>query len=219
MRTSHPAVLAAGLAGLLIVSAAPATADRLPIVAPGDRITIAGQDGRSVCTLGWTYTANNGRVYGLTGGHCATGETVRVTNSGAHGRFILHDHDPDKPGSADYALIDFGQAAINYNYLGNDRAVMSQQNAVDSGEAICRTGVSTGTHCGTVYGRYGDQQYLVDEMTSSAPGDSGGPVWRDAGPGEVEGLGLWLGRHTTEYGREYGRFVTIRQAFEQLGVL
>lgn len=213
--------LATGLVGvgLLAMSVPPVAADRLPIVAPGDRITIASAATRTVCTLGWTYTANNGRVYGLTAGHCTPGQIVRVTGSGARGQFAGQAHDTTEAGAADYALVDFGRDAINYAYLENSRTSITDRTYIDTGVEVCRTGVTTGTHCGEVSGSYGRHQFLTSGMSPSAPGDSGGPVWRRISPGRVEIVGIWLGWHTSDDGTEYGRFVNIRRAFEYFGVM
>jgi hypothetical protein len=184
-------------------------------VSPGDRLDTPAAS----CTIGYAYTGTDEHAYAITAGHCAseTGQRVRDSSSGATGTLVRDLVDPPHSGGADYALIDFGTRAIPLLSIG-DLPTTSGHPRPRPDQTVCRTGVSSGQHCGTVAKIYGDHQYLTSGVPESAPGDSGGPVWipRDRGLAQI--VGIWLGGTNTAAGNSYGRFASLAGGLDSLGL-
>jgi hypothetical protein len=184
-------------------------------VSPGDRLETPGAS----CTIGYAYTGTDEHTYAITAGHCASdiGRRVRDSSSSAAGILVRDLVDPPHSGGADYALIDFGPRAIPLPFIGDLPTAFGHPRP-QPGQTICRTGVSSGQHCGTVAKIYGDHQYLTSGMPESVPGDSGGPVWipRDRGPAQI--VGIWLGGTNTAAGNSYGRFASLAGGLDSLGL-
>lgn len=214
--TTATALLASAATSLVVLAApaAPPAHATTPSVSPGDAISHITADGANRCTLGFVFTENT-TTYGLTAGHCRgpwPGYVKNVT-TGALGRFLATSYDPDAPTRADYALIDFGDAPAGTDIIGTPITGVDDP---DDLPVICHTGISSGIHCGQLYGHVG-HQYTTTGMPASIPGDSGGPVWtlRDGGAVIV---GLWLGEHITADGTSYGRFGALSDAIEGLAL-
>ena len=190
-------------------------------ISPGDRIDYVTDEGSaSFCTTGYVYTGTNGHAYAITAGHCQADEPGHVVEetSGATGRFVHAVVAPSRSGGPDYGLIDFGpHVATGPTSATISFATGGPPPVVRVGQAVCHLGVSSGTHCGTVVYRYGDEQFMTTDMPASVPGDSGGPVWATDDDGQAHIVGIWLGEKTSaDSSRRYGRFASLRAALDIL---
>ena len=121
-------------------------------------------------------------------------------------------------------LVDFGTSAAAGTTVGAGRwptdRIARRWPVV--GDEVCRSGATTGTHCGVVVARHGMHQYLTSaDMRRSAGGDSGGAVWlKPATPDRYPVIvGIWLGDFTSASGVVRGRFHGLWDAFSLLGVV
>ena len=211
--------LAAGVFGVatLLVAAFPDPAHAAATsVSAGERIHSAN----GICSLAYTFRSRaNGHTYGISAAHCQQpGSPTARTDTGAVATFIRTALDPAGTGGADFALLDFGTSASPGRYVG-DQPLLYGLERPQPGETICRTGATTGTHCGVVAGTRSPMQYLTAPgMTACAGGDSGGAVWvrRDGG---AQIIGVWLGGVTLPDGTDRGRFASITDGFTALGLL
>lgn len=190
-------------------------------ISPGDRIDYVTTDGpASFCTIGYVYTGTNGHAYAITAGHCQADEPGHVIDetTGATGRFINTVIAPPRSGGPDYGLIDFGPRVASHPSGDTVRFTPDgTPPVVQVGQPVCHLGVSSGTHCGTVAYRYGDEQFMTTDMPASVPGDSGGPVWATDDDGHAHIIGIWLGEKTSaDSSRRYGRFASLRAALDIL---
>jgi streptogrisin B len=183
-------------------------------VSPGDRIQTP-----DVCTIAYSYTGDDGHTYAITAGHCQTsaGGHVRDEHTGATGTFIraVVDPDPKRSGGADFGLIDFGRDSLAVPFISNRAVASGEYPRPQPGLTVCRTGASSGQHCGTVTMIHGEHQYLTTGMPDSTGGDSGGPVWTVRDDGHAQIVGIWLGSLTLS-GKDYGRFAALAGAITTL---
>ncbi|POX49533.1 serine protease [Streptomyces sp. Ru71] len=160
----------------------------------GDAVYSSDPTGRFRCSLGFNVRDTddaNARYYFLTAGHCTNGATdwysdQFVTHIGTtagssypgndFGLVRYDSDDPAPPGTVD------GQDITS---AGNPRV----------GQAACRRGSTTGTHCGRITGlnwtvNYGDGPVsgLIRANICAGPGDSGGPLYSG-----TQALGLTSG--------------------------
>ena len=214
---NRPIGLAATILAALTVAGvcAPVSSAGTLTVSPGDRI----HSPDSSCTLAYTYRSiTNSHTYGVTAGHCRTRHTVTDAVSGATGTFVRAVEDPPGRGAADFGLIDFGTTTSPGDFLGEHRLVYDIDRTAP-GETVCRSGATTGEHCGVVQFRRGPMQYLTaPQIVPGAAGDSGGPVWVRRGA-NVEIIGVWLGSITPAGSAELGRFGGLADAFDALGLV
>lgn len=220
MRTAIAATATVFLGVGLVATATPAQAVAAAI-SPGDRIDYMTDEGSaSFCTVGYVYSGANGHAYAITAGHCQTDDPGHVLDGSATvtGRFVDSLVAPPRSGGPDYGLIDFGPAVTPRSVIGDEIAVAAAEPpAVELGQTVCRLGVSSGHHCGTVAYRYGDDQFLTTGMPASVPGDSGGPVWISDHHDQAHIVGIWLGEKSSAGGeRRYGRFASLRAAIDIL---
>ena len=208
------AVIGAALTAAALTTGPPAGAARIS-VSPGDRITSP-----DVCTIAHTYTGRDGRAYALTAGHCHTsgGHTVRDERTGATGTFVRTAVDPPGSGGADYGLIDFGVRTLALTFIGNQPIAPHDHPRPRPGQTVCRTGVATGQHCGTVLATHGQDQYLTTGMPPSRGGDSGGPVWMLRSDGYAQVVGIWLGGRKNRSGDDNGRFASLAAGIDTLDI-
>ena len=222
MKSTRTLAAAAAILAASYLLASPAEAHAsVPAISPGDRIDYVTEDGTaSFCTVGYVYTGTNGHAYAITAGHCQTEEPGHVVdgNATATGRFVDSLVAPPRSGGADYGLIDFGPHVTSRPVIGDDLAVAAAEPpAIELGQTVCRLGVSSGEHCGTVIYRYGDEQLMTTDMPASVPGDSGGPVWTLGDDGQAHIVGIWLGdKAAPSSGHRYGRFARLTSALDTL---
>ncbi|MEU9044746.1 MULTISPECIES: S1 family peptidase [unclassified Kitasatospora] len=162
-----------GDASVLTVRRVPGTL--APLLAAGDAI----YGGQYRCSLGFN-VADAGAHYFLTAGHCGNvapqwyTDAARTTSVGATVASTFPSHD--------YALVRYDNSALSH-----PGGFTSAPNAF-VGEAVKRTGSTTGTHGGKVTGlnatvRYsggGTVRGLIQTDVCAEPGDSGGPLYDGA---------------------------------------
>ncbi|MFJ6777197.1 S1 family peptidase [Kitasatospora sp. NPDC091257] len=143
-----------------------------PLLAAGDAI----YGGEYRCSLGFNVVSGS-TYYFLTAGHCGNVAPDWYTDV-AHSTLIGPTIGSTFPGH-DYALVRYDNSALSH-----PGGFTSAPNAV-VGEAVKRTGSTTGTHGGTVTGlnatvRYTDGSTvrgLIQTNVCAEAGDSGGPLY------------------------------------------
>jgi len=200
---------------------APRAFAKASIIEPGERIDYINSDGgrNQYCTLGHVYNGADMHVYAVTAGHCrnSTNGYVRTERSGQTGTFLRTLVEPASGGGPDYGLIDFGIDPLAGAYIGDVRTISTSHPEPRIGQTVCRSGISSGTHCGTIADHQGQDQYLTTGMPDSIPGDSGAPVWIRNGNRPAEIIGIWLGEKITGVGRHtFGRFASLAQGLRIL---
>ncbi|MER7580676.1 S1 family peptidase [Kitasatospora sp. NPDC097691] len=161
---------AGGDAAVLTIRRVPGTLR--PLVAAGDAI----YGGQYRCSLGFN-VASGSTYYFLTAGHCGNVASQWYTNA-SHSTLIGPTVNSVFPGH-DYALVRYDNSALSH-----PGGFTSAPNAL-LGEAVKRTGSTTGTHSGRVTGlnatvRYSDGSTvrgLIQTNVCAEPGDSGGPLF------------------------------------------
>lgn len=185
--TAHAEALASqvGLAeGEFEVQTVEAMPSTFATVRGGDAYLI---DARARCSVGFTVTTGF-----VSAGHCGTAGSSATTSSGAAlGTFSGSVF----PGSADMSYIRTVSgttlSGIVYAYGGTNIAVTgSTASAV--GASICRSGSTTGVHCGTVRALGATVNYAEGRVTGltqtnvcAEPGDSGGSFYTG---GQAQGV-------------------------------
>ncbi|MFC0033116.1 S1 family peptidase [Micromonospora chaiyaphumensis] len=177
--TADESVSAAELATLKKSAGAQAGAIRVdrakgvfrPLLSAGDAIYGGGYR----CSLGFN-VVKSGVYYFLTAGHCGDVANTWYTNSGQT-TLIGPTTNSSFPGN-DYALVRYDNAALSHpgGYTAANAFV---------GEAVKRTGSTTGTHSGTVtalnvtvrYQGSGTVRGMIQTTVCAEPGDSGGPLY------------------------------------------
>ncbi|PRX43450.1 streptogrisin C [Prauserella shujinwangii] len=131
----------------------------------------------SRCSIG--FSVNGGFV---TAGHCGnTGQSTSGHNRVAQGTF----RGSSFPGN-DYAWVatnsNWTPRPVVNNYAGGTVTVAGSQEA-PVGSAVCRSGSTTGWHCGTIQARNASVTYpqgtvsgLIRTSVCAEPGDSGGSL-------------------------------------------
>ncbi|MEU9046354.1 MULTISPECIES: S1 family peptidase [unclassified Kitasatospora] len=143
-----------------------------PLLAAGSAI----YGGQYRCSLGFNVVSGS-TYYFLTAGHCGNVASTWYTNSG-HTTLIGATVNSSFPGN-DYALVRYDNSAVSHT-----GGFTSAPNAY-VGEAVKRTGSTSGTHGGTVTGlnatvRYSDGgtvRGMIQTNVCAEPGDSGGPLY------------------------------------------
>src|SRR5258708_639922 len=194
MRVTVLSLAAAVLAGVPAADAATNT------VSPGARAaSVAPPAGTQYCTIGCVYPGHDLHTYAVTAGHCRStaGGYARDQRSGLTGSFVRAIAESPRSGGADYGLIDFGGRSRSGYFIG-DTPTTDDHPPPQIGQSICRIGVSSGQHCGSVVAYHGYDQFLTAGMPDSMPGDSGGPVWIENNDGRAQIIGIWLGEKITD---------------------
>ncbi|MEU4117043.1 S1 family peptidase [Kitasatospora sp. NPDC028055] len=143
-----------------------------PLLAAGDAV----YGGRYRCSLGFN-VVDSGAHYFLTAGHCGNVAATWYADS-AHRTGIGPTVASTFPGH-DYALVRYDNEALDHP------GGFSSAPDAYVGEAVTRTGSTSGTHTGTVTGldvtvRYtggGTVRGLIQTDVCAEPGDSGGPLY------------------------------------------
>lgn len=159
---------------------------------PTTLATIRGGDAYYInnaarCSIGFTVTTGF-----VSAGHCGTAGSSATTSSGAAlGTFSGSVF----PGSADMSYIRSVSGStlqgIVYAYGGTNIAVTGST-ASATGASICRSGSTTGVHCGTVRALGATVNYAEGRVTGltqtnvcAEPGDSGGSFYTG---GQAQGV-------------------------------
>jgi streptogrisin B len=155
-----------------------ATGTFRPLISGGD--AIYGSKYR--CSLGFNVLSGSTHYF-LTAGHCGKAEPSWWTSAN-HTTFLGNTVSATFPGK-DYSLVQYSSTFTNYpGTVAGNHDVSSAANAV-VGEAVTRTGSTTGTHTGIVqvlnvtvhYTGGGTVRGLVQTNVCAEPGDSGGPFY------------------------------------------
>jgi len=135
------------------------------------------------CSLGFNVT-NGSTFYFLTAGHCTNLGTSWYADA-AHTQFIGSTSGSSFPGD-DYGIVQFTGGV---SHPGNVFLYPGKQNIRDAtnafvGEAVKRSGSTTGVHSGTVQALNVTVNYaegtvfgLIQTNVCAEPGDSGGPLF------------------------------------------
>ncbi|WP_319460288.1 S1 family peptidase [Micromonospora sp. RTP1Z1] len=142
-----------------------------PLLSAGNAIYGGGYR----CSLGFN-AVKSGVYYFLTAGHCGDVANTWYTNS-SHTTLIGPTIGSSFPGN-DYALVRYDNTSLTHpgGYTAANAFV---------GEAVKRTGSTTGTHSGTVtalnvtvrYTGSGTVKGMIQTTVCAEPGDSGGPLY------------------------------------------
>ncbi|MFI6576291.1 S1 family peptidase [Nocardiopsis sp. NPDC050513] len=129
------------------------------------------------CSVGFPATNSSGQPGFVTAGHCGTvGTGVTIGNGrGTFERSVFPGNDAAfVRGTSNFTLYN-----LVYRYSGYQSVTGS--NAAPIGSSICRSGSTTGWHCGTIQARnqtvrypQGTVYYLTRTNVCAEPGDSGG---------------------------------------------
>lgn len=159
---------------------------------PSTMATIRGGDAYYInraarCSIGFTVTTGF-----VSAGHCGTSGSSATTSAGAAlGTFSGSVF----PGSADMSYIRSVSGStlqgVVYAYGGTNIAVTGST-ASATGASICRSGSTTGVHCGTVRALGATVNYAEGRVTGltqtnvcAEPGDSGGSFYTG---GQAQGV-------------------------------
>jgi streptogrisin D len=146
----------------------------------GDAIYTSG----ARCSLGFNVRNSSGTYYFLTAGHCTNiGSTWTLSN----GTVIGSRAGTSFPGN-DYGIVRYTNTSISHPgmvdlYNGTNQDITHAANAY-VGERVCRSGSTTGVHCGTVQALNVTVNYsqgtvygLIQTNVCAEPGDSGGSLF------------------------------------------
>jgi streptogrisin B len=212
--TADDSVSAAEVAALTKNAGAAAGAIRVdrargtfrPLLSAGNAIYGGGYR----CSLGFNVVKSN-VYYLLTAGHCGNVAKTWYTDSGLK-TLIGPTIGSSFPGN-DYALVRYDNSALSHpgGYTAANAFV---------GEAVKRTGSTTGTHSGTVtalnvtvrYQGGGTVRGMIQTTVCAEPGDSGGPLYdgtralgiTSGGSGDCRTGGTTFYQPVTEAASAYG---------------
>ncbi|WP_116248612.1 S1 family peptidase [Nocardiopsis sp. FIRDI 009] len=129
------------------------------------------------CSVGFPATNSSGQPGFVTAGHCGNvGTGVTIGNGrGTFERSVFPGNDAAfVRGTSNFTLYN-----LVYRYSGYQTVTGS--NAAPIGSSVCRSGSTTGWHCGTIQARnqtvrypQGTVYYLTRTTVCAEPGDSGG---------------------------------------------
>ncbi|MGC4789790.1 S1 family peptidase [Micromonospora sp. DT178] len=183
------------------VAALRATADRAGAVLrrePGQlRTLIAGGQaiygGGGRCSLGANVRSGS-TYYFVTAGHCTTAGATWYANS-AQTTVLGSRTGSSFPGN-DYGLVRYTSLVAHPSAVYTYPGLLTINGAGNAyvGQAVCRSGSTTGVRCGTVTGLNATVNYAQGSVTGlirtnicAEPGDSGGPLYA-AGTGTILGI-------------------------------
>jgi streptogrisin D len=146
----------------------------------GDAIYTSG----ARCSLGFNVRTSSLTYYFLTAGHCTNlGSTWTL----ADGTVIGTRAGTSFPGN-DYGIVRYTNTGISHPgtvnlYNGTSQDITHASNAF-VGESVCRSGSTTGVHCGSVTATNATVNYaqgtvtgLIKTNVCAEPGDSGGSLF------------------------------------------
>ncbi|MGO4617027.1 S1 family peptidase [Nocardia sp. 2YAB30] len=169
---SHAALASLAAAALAVggAGAAQARSDP-PAVGGGSGIII---DSRAECTLTTVGHDRDGRLLGLTAGHCGDqGAKVRAEadpSYGVVGRFVHSDP------TLDYAVIEFDQGRITPVARVGATTITGIGAPAQFPTVVCKKGRTTGTSCGVAWGDVRATNNETWTQMCVLKGDSGAPV-------------------------------------------
>src|SRR5262249_9159479 len=178
----------ARLAALLAVATRHGSAVRVQRQAGALRTYIRGGDAiytsGARCSLGFNVRNSGGTYFFLTARHCTTtGATWTLANGTVIGTRVGTSF----PGN-DYGIVQYTNPSISHPgtvnlYNGTSQDITHSANAFVN-ESVCRSGSTTGVHCGTVTALNVTVNYpqgtvygLIQTTVCAEPGDSGGSLF------------------------------------------
>lgn len=159
------------------------TAGTLGLTIAGGQAIYAGGGGR--CSLGFNVRSGS-TYYLLTAGHCTNISASWYTNS-SQTTYIGPRAGTSFPGN-DYGIVRYSNTSLShpgtvYLYGAGSRDITGAGNAF-IGQSVCRSGSTTGVHCGSVTGLNATVNYpqgtvfgLIRTNVCAEPGDSGGSLF------------------------------------------
>jgi streptogrisin D len=151
-----------------------------PYLRGGDAIYTSG----ARCSLGFNVRSGSGAYYFLTAGHCTN---IGYTWTLANGTVVGTRAGTSFPGN-DYGIVRYTNTSISHPgsvnlYNGSTQDITHAANAF-VGESVCRSGSTTGVHCGSVNATNATVNYAQGTVTGlirtnvcAEPGDSGGSLF------------------------------------------
>ncbi|MBF6210069.1 hypothetical protein IU433_03055 [Nocardia puris] len=126
---------------------------------------------RAVCTLTAIGHDREGRLVGLTAGHCTeVGQPVHAehaTHAGVIGTVVARQL------ADDWAVIEFDAARVAPRREVAGTVITGIGGPPEPGDVVCKNGRTSGHSCGVVWDRH---DWWFRNQVCSQPGDSGGPV-------------------------------------------
>jgi streptogrisin C len=188
----------------------------------GQAITTGG----SRCSLGFNARNSSGTRYVITAGHCGN---LGGTWSGAGGTIgpVANSSFPTN----DYARITVSSASaastpLIDRYSAGSDVTVAGSTAAGNGAAVCRSGSTTGWHCGSITGlnqtvcySQGCVSQTIRTNVCAEPGDSGGSLVTNPGSGtRVQAQGMTSGGsgNCTSGGTTY--FQPVNEALSAYGL-
>lgn len=175
------------------------------------------------CSVGFSATGLTGSKHFVTAGHCTQGavfaygyndKQMGVGGGSAFG--VQGDY-----GKVDVTSADWGLLGTVNHYGGSDVAVKGSTEA-PIGASVCRSGSTTGWHCGTIksknqtviYINGGPVMGLTETDACAEPGDSGGSFI--TGTGQAQGMTSGGSGDCKEGGETY--FQPVNEALQAYGL-
>lgn len=175
------------------------------------------------CSVGFSATGATGSKHFVTAGHCTQGAVVaygynnkQMGIGGGSAFGIQGDY-----GKVDVTGTDWGLVGTVNRYGGGDVAVKGSTEA-PIGASVCRSGSTTGWHCGTIkaknqtviYINGGPVMGLTQTNACAEPGDSGGSFI--TGTGQAQGMTSGGSGDCKEGGETY--FQPVNEALQAYGL-
>jgi streptogrisin C len=179
-----------------------------------------GQEAR--CSIGFPATGADGSKHFLTAGHCTADGGTAVDGAGAEIGPITKSTFNTK---GDFGLVDVTNPADQLRPLvtkdGKSTIAVTGSKAAPVGSSICRSGSTSGFHCGEVtaldqtvnYGNGDAVQGLTQTTVCAEPGDSGGPYISGT---EAQGMTSGGSGDCTVGGETF--FQPVNEALQTLGM-
>ena len=158
------------IAGMAMLSPAPAQAAPPVVLGGGSGIVVNGE---SFCTLTTIGHDNAGRLIGFTSAHCggpgAVVSAEGADSAGVVGKMVAGND------LLDYAVIEFDPAKVTPTSNVNGFQIDGLGPDPAFGDVACKLGRTTGYSCGVTWGPGKDPGTIVNQVCGQ-PGDSGAPV-------------------------------------------
>jgi streptogrisin C len=163
----------------------------------GQAITRSG----SRCSLGFNARSSSGARYVITAGHCTAGGGTWSGSGGTIGAASGSSFPTNDYGRITVSSSSAVQTGLVDRYSSGSDVRVAGANAAGTGAAVCRSGSTTGWHCGsitqtnaTVCYSQGCVYQTIRTNVCAEPGDSGGSLVTSPGSGtSVQAQGMTSG--------------------------
>jgi streptogrisin C len=133
------------------------------------------------CSVGFAVTDGSGAGGFVTAGHCGTVGTGAESSDGSGSGTFQESVFPGSDGAFVAATSNWNVTNLVSRYDSGSPQAVSGSSQAPAGSAVCRSGSTTGWHCGTIEARgqtvsypQGTVQDLTRTDVCAEPGDSGG---------------------------------------------